>query len=160
MTTETRNLGSGYLMIALLILSATAVAGSPAGATVYSCEYEVGRRGTSGEASVELRDGVIQKVSFDNFFEGLSGTPGFTCQFETGRGDKEAMWKDAGKAVEIRFPESPNFQGDDLLTISPATGGFTMDLSKVRSLGKCGAGAELPEKLTIYKSSKKCRVKL
>jgi len=43
--------------------------------TTYSCDYEITRRGTSGQLSLTLRDDVIQSVSFSNFYDGLPGKP-------------------------------------------------------------------------------------
>jgi len=67
-------------------------AGRPAGPTVYSCSYEVNAKGTSGEASVELQDGAIEKLSVFSFYAGLPGKLGYSCTLEVGRKDTGTKW--------------------------------------------------------------------
>jgi hypothetical protein len=140
--------------ITFIAYYSAAVAGSLADASVYTCSYEVKRYGMSGSASIEVRDGVIHKASVDNHFRGSPGNLGYSCYLDANRGDGETEWKESGNAIEIKF-DNPDF--DDFMTISPTADGFLIDMSNTRSGGKCGAGAELPKRLIVSRSTRKCK---
>ena len=143
-----------FFAITFIACYSAAVAGSPADASVYTCSYDVKRYGTSGSARIEVRDGVIRKARFDNHFRGSPGNLGYSCYLDANRGDGETEWKETGNAIEIKF-DNPDF--DDFMTISPTADGFLIDMSNTRSGDKCGAGAELPKRLTVYRSTRKCK---
>jgi hypothetical protein len=139
----------GFFVIAFISLIRTVLADSSTNSTVYSCEYEVRNGSTSGSASIELRGGLIHKVSFNNFFVGLPGRLGYSCVLEVSRDDKETKWKDNGDEVEVEFPDAQQYAGGNSMTLSITADGFLIDMSNTRSSGNCGAGAELPEKIVF-----------
>lgn len=148
------------LTLLFFILSDSVFAQNTGEQSVYSCTYEVASRGTSGSAAIEVRGNEIQKVSLENFFQGLPGKLGYRCTLEASRDDKETKWTSVSTGVEIEFSDTPTYGAGDSMLVTPNAEGFLIDLSNTRSSGRCGAGAELPEKITILKSTSKCDVKM
>ncbi len=143
-----------FFAITFITFYSAAVTRSSAEPSVYTCSYEVKRYGMSGSASIEVRDGVIQKASFDNHFRGSPGNLGYSCYVDASRDDEETEWKENGNAVEIKFD---NPDSDDVMIISRTADGFLLDMSNTRSGDKCGAEAELPKRLTVSRSTRKCK---
>ena len=132
--------------------------GQSEGVKEYACRYEA--RSGSGEATLEIKDGVVRSVHFTGFSPGLPGNIGYTCTVDATRGDKETKWKETGRTLRIDFVDGTNNDEEDYLTIAPTADGYLLDMSATRSGSKCGAGAELPKQIRILKAAKRCRVKL
>ena len=117
-----------------------------------SCEIPKGDSGGSGDAAVEVRDGEVQSVDVQTYFPGLPGKPGYSCTLQATRSDGESTWTVDGAETTVEFiwPEH------DSIKIVPLPGGYKIDLSKTRS-SFCGAGAALPEEMTILGTGAQCR---
>ena len=147
-------------LFSVLVASSCSVFAEPIKSSIYSCDYAIKNRGTSGSLTVELKKGVVNKVSFDNFYIGLPDKMGYSCVMEASRNDNETKWKDNNNITTVEFDDASEYEGGDYMTISPKKSGYIIDLKNTISSMKCGAGAELPKILTITKLNKKCKVKL
>jgi hypothetical protein len=119
----------------------------------FSCDIPGEGTGGAGEGAVEVRDGEVQSVSVHTWFPGLPGNLGYSCYFDAKRGDRESTWtvEGAETTVDLIWP------GGNRATIVPLRDGYRIDLRNAkRSL--CGAGAELPEEITILETGAQCRV--
>jgi hypothetical protein len=117
-----------------------------------SCDIPRGDTGGAGSGAVKVRDGEVQSVDVQTHFPGLPGNLGYSCTFGAKRGDKESTWTDEGAetTVDLIWP------GGDRARIVPVPGGYKIDLRNAK-LSTCGAGAELPEEITIPKTGAQCR---
>jgi len=125
-----------------------------------SCKYEIKRNCTLGSVELELKDGRIQRIDFGNFYCPAHGEIGFTCSIDVSRGDKNTKWTDKGGSSTIEFSGADNSPDGNSLTISRVRNGVVIDMRNTSSYGRCGAGAELPERIFVPARSKKCEVKL
>ncbi len=126
---------------------------------VRACDFEVKARCASGNARVTLADGKVTRVEVDVFWCALHGQPAFACTIDSSRTDKDAVWSEDSGATVIANGSPFNPNEPDRLKV---TGGrdVSIDLSETQSLGRCGAGAELPQAIVIPAQSAKCRVRL
>lgn len=146
----------------LVLWAAQAVsAAEPAGqpSDKFSCSYDIKRRCTSGTAEVELQQGRPRRVNFENFVCGLPGAPGYTCTVES-TADGKDKWQQTGKTTRINFHESWNPDNPDTLTVTAEPSRIVLDFADTQSLGKCGSGAELPDRVVIDPKTKRCEVDL
>jgi hypothetical protein len=121
------------------------------------CQFEVKARCVSGEARVTLADGVVTRVEVDVFWCGQPGRPGYTCMINSSRGDADSLWsEDAGATfVANASPWTPNEPDRVKVTVGQHV---SIDLDEAQSLGRCGAGAELPRAIVIPAQKGACRV--
>jgi hypothetical protein len=119
----------------------------------FSCEIPGEGTGGSGEGAVEVRDDEVQSVDVQTSFPGLPGRWGYSCTFRANRSDHESTWTVEGgeTTVDLIWP------GGDRARIVPLPGGYRIDLRNAK-LSTCGAGAELPEEITILEAGGQCRV--
>ena len=137
----------------VLASSAGCASASTEGATQnFSCEIPKGDAGGSGEGAVEVRDGEVQSVDVQTYFPGLPGNLGYSCTLQARRGDGESSWTVDGAETTVEFI----WPDHDSIKIVPLPGGYKIDLSKTRS-SFCGAGAALPEEMTILGTGAQCR---
>lgn len=148
----------GVLSLVLLLSSAVTAADKSAAPGVFKCDYVARRSHSSGDASVTWRDGAIQKITFDNFFEGAAGVPGCPCSLKVVRGEPTSIWKDQAGQTEIELNPPREKTGERFLHVTTSADGFLLDLSKASSY-YCGACADLPQQVTVPKSGKRCEVK-
>jgi len=125
----------------------------------YSCEIPEGDTGGSGDVAVEVRDGEVRSLSVQTYFPGLPGNPGYSCTLRAARGDGESSWTVEGAVTTVELTaEKGAWPDPDLVRIVPLPGGYRIDLSNTRSSSMtCGAGAELPEAITIVGTGGQCR---
>jgi hypothetical protein len=127
---------------------------------VRACEFEVKARCASGDARVTLSHGAATKVEVDVYWCALHGrtAPPFACTIDSSRTDKDALWtEDAGATlIANRSPFNPNEPDRVRVTVGRDV---SIDLEETQSLGRCGAGAELPLTIVIPAHGA-CRVRL
>ena len=114
-----------------------------------ACDFEVKRRCVTGDASVTLVNGVVTKVEVNAFWCGPRGQPGYSCTIDSTRGeDKEARWSEDGGATIVAnaSPFNPDSPDRVKLTVGKHV---SIDLEEAQSVGRCGAGAELPRAIVI-----------
>ena len=149
--------------VALGMIVVAASCGRPtreaAAPVVHSCKYAVAERGTSGQATVEILDGAIVRVDVTVAYAGLPDRPGYSCTLEASGGDPTTRWSRNGAVTEIAFAADPHGP-EDLVVITQGEREFVIDLSNTWSSGRCGAGAELPARLTIPRAGGTCGVTL
>ncbi len=146
-----------YPAILLLMVTASIGIASAGGTETRVCEFEVKARCTSGAASVTLADGVVRSIAVDVFRCGLPGRPGYRCTINSSRDDKESLWSEEAGATLIANP-SP-FDATRADRVKVTVGRYvSIDLDEAQSLGRCGAGAELPRAIVIPAQGRTCRV--
>jgi hypothetical protein len=69
------------------------------------------------------------------------------------------VWSEDGAATLIANGSPFNPQQPDRVKVSVGRN-VSIDLSEAQSLGRCGAGAELPRSIVIPAQGKACRVRL
>jgi hypothetical protein len=118
-----------------------------------SCDIPKGYTGGAGSDTLEVRDGEVQSVAVETYFPGLPGNLGYSCYFDAKRGDMESSWtvEGAETTVGLLWP------GGDRARIAPVPGGYKIDLRNAH-LSTCGAGAQLPEEMTILETGAQCEV--
>lgn len=144
------------LAVLLLLTTSTAIAAADQ-QEIRTCDFEVKARCVSGDASVTLAKGVVIKVEVDVFWCGQGGGLGYTCTIDSSRSDRDAVWSDDRGATVIAnaSPFTPN-QPDRLkVTVGRYV---SIDMDEAQSLGRCGAGAELPRAIVIPAQKGRCRV--
>lgn len=128
---------------------------------VRTCEFEIKSRCASGDARVTLSQGSVIRVEVDVYWCALHGraAPPFACTIDSSRTDKDAVWTDDAGATLIANGSafSPNEPDRVKVTVGDDV---SIDLSETQSLGRCGAGAELPRSIVIPAHGKVCRVEL
>ena len=88
---------------------------------------------------------------------GEKGQPGYTCTIDATRGDKDSQWSDEGGATLIANKSPFNASAPDRVKVT--VGKYvSIDFTQTQSLGRCGAGAELPRAIVIPARQGKCRV--
>jgi hypothetical protein len=146
-----------YPATLLLMLTASTGFAHGGGTETRACQFEVKARCASGETSVTLADGVVQSIAVNVFWCGLPGRPGYGCTIDSSRDDKESQWSEADGATLIANP-SP-FDPTRADRVKVTVGRYvSIDLDEAQSLGRCGAGAELPRAIVIPAQGRACRV--
>lgn len=146
-----------FIYMAVLLAAAMfniARAGEP---EIRSCDFAVKARCASGGARVTLNGGVVQRLEVNVIWCSRPGHPDFTCTIDSSRGDNESKWSDDAGATVIAnaSPFSPAAPDRVKLTVGTDV---SIDLGEAQSLGRCGAGAELPRAIVIPAHGKTCRV--
>lgn len=126
---------------------------------VRTCEFEIKARCASGDARVTLADGKAIRLEVDVMWCALHGTPTFICAIDTSRSGQDSEWSESADAtvIENRSPWNPSEPDRVKVTVG---GDISIDFSQTQSLGRCGAGAELPQSIVIPAQGKVCRVRL
>jgi hypothetical protein len=140
-------------LLLLMLLSGFAHAG---GQEIRTCDFEVKARCASGDARVTLADGAVIKGRGGCL---LVCRPPFVCSINSSRTDQDSVWSEDGAATLIANGSPFNPQQPDRVKVSVGRN-VSIDLSEAQSLGRCGAGAELPRSIVIPAQGKACRVRL
>jgi len=127
------------------------------GQEIRSCDFAVKARCVSGDARVTLADGVVKRIEIDVFWCGLPGRPGYTCMIDASRGDEDSIWSEDAGATLIANASPFNPHAPDRVKVTVGRH-VSVDLGEAQSLGRCGAGAELPQAIVIPASGGACRV--
>ena len=124
---------------------------------VRACEFKAKARCASGDARVTLDGGAIKRVEVNVFFCGLQGRPGYSCGIDSSRGEADSKWSEEGGATVIDNAAPFNAAQPDRVKVT--AGRFvSIDMEQAQSLGRCGAGAELPRAIVIPEKKSACRV--
>jgi len=144
------------LAVLLAVTTSTGVAHAD-GQEIRRCNFEVKARCASGDATVTLVDGVVKRIEINAFWCGLKGRPGYTCTIDSSRGDKDSTWSDDGGATFITnaAPFNPTQPDRVKVTVGKYV---SIDMDETQSVGRCGAGAELPRAIVIPAKKGACRV--
>jgi len=145
-----------WLAVLLAVLAATSVAHAGCQES-RACEFEVKARCESGDARVTLADGIVKRVEVNLFWCGLPGRPGYSCTIDSSRGDGDSKWSEEGDATIIAKTSPFNPDQPDRVKVT-AGRHVSIDLEAAQSLGRCGAGAELPRAIVIPAQGRACRV--
>ena len=122
-----------------------------------ACEFQVKARCESGDARVTLAGGIVNRVEVNVFRCGLPGRPGYSCTIDSSRGDGDSKWSEEGDATVIA--NSSPFNPDQPDRVKVTVGRHvSIDFEAAQSLGRCGAGAELPRAIVIPAQGRACRV--
>ena len=128
---------------------------------IRSCDFEVKPRCASGDARVTISHGAVTRVEVDVYWCALHerAAPPFACTIDSSRTDEDAVWtEDAGATLIVNgSPFNPDQPDRVKVTVGHDV---SIDLSETQSLGRCGAGAELPQSIVIPAQGKVCRVRL
>jgi hypothetical protein len=122
-----------------------------------ACEFEVKTRCESGDVRVTLAGGIVNRVEVNVFRCGLPGRPGYSCTIDSSRGDGESKWSIEAGATVIANTSPFNPDQPDRLKVTVGRH-VSIDLEAAQSLGRCGAGAELPRAIVIPAQGRACRV--
>jgi hypothetical protein len=145
-----------YLAVLLVVTTSTGIAQAD-GQEIRTCKFEVKVRCVSGAARVTLANGVVKRVEVDVDWCGLPGKPGYSCTIDSSRSDQDSLWSEDRGATLIAnaSPFSPNQPDRVKVTLGRYV---SIDLDEAQSLGRCGAGAELPRAIVIPAQRGACRV--
>ena len=146
-------------LIAAFLLAVTASTGvaHADGQEIRRCDFAVKARCASGDAAVTLIDGVVKRIEINVFWCGLKGRPGYTCTIDSTRGDDDATWSDDSGATVITNATPFNPAAPDRVKVT--VGKYvSIDMAETQSLGRCGAGAELPRAIVMPSTKGACRV--
>lgn len=145
-----------HLAVLLAAASLTPAARAD-GQEIRKCDFEVKARCATGDASVTLVDGVVKRVEVNVYWCGLKCQPGYTCAMDSSRTDPNAKWSEDGGATLIT--NASPFSPDQPDRVKVTVGRYvSIDLDQTQSLGRCGAGAELPRAIVIPEKKAACRV--
>jgi len=129
------------------------------GQDVRGCEFEVKARCASGDARVTLAQGAVIRVEVDVYWCALHGHPPFACTIDSSRTGQNSVWSEDGGATLIANGSPWNPDQPDRVKVTVGRD-VSIDLSETQSLGRCGAGAKLPQTIVIPAQGKICRVRL
>jgi hypothetical protein len=124
---------------------------------VRTCSFEIKARCASGDISVTLAGGRVTRLEVNVFWCGLKGRPGYRCEINSSRNDKQSTWSDEGGATLITNTEPFNPDQPDRVKVTVGQH-VSIDFEEAQSLGRCGAGAELPRAIVIPAQKAACRV--
>lgn len=145
------------VLAALLAATAGASGAFAGGEDVRECDFEVKARCASGDATVTIVDGEVTRVEVSAIWCGLPGHPTYSCTVDSSRADKESKWSEEGGATLIDNASPSNPGEPDRLKVT--VGKYvSIDMEKAQSVGRCGAGAELPRAIVIPGKKGRCRV--
>jgi hypothetical protein len=130
-----------------------------AGQQIRTCDFEVKARCASGDARVTLADGAVIRVEVNVYWCALHGRPPFVCTIDSSRIDQASVWSEDADATLVANKSSWNPKQPDRVKVSVGRD-VLIDLSEAQSLGRCGAGAELPRAIVIPAHKLVCRVRL
>jgi len=126
---------------------------------VRACEFEIKARCASGDARVTLERGAVKRVEVDVYWCALHGRPPFVCTIDSSRTDQDSVWSEDGGATLIANGSPWNPDQPDRVKVTVGRD-VMVDLNEAQSLGRCGAGAELPLSIVIPVQGRACRVRL
>jgi hypothetical protein len=124
---------------------------------IRACDFQVKARCVSGDARVTLAGGAIKRVEVNVLWCGEKGQPGYSCTIDSSRNDQDSKWSEEGGATLIANASPFNASQPDRVKVT--VGKYvSIDLAQAQSVGRCGAGAELPRAIVIPEKKGKCRV--
>jgi hypothetical protein len=143
----------------LLLLTPLSGFAHAGGQQIRTCNFEVKARCASGDARVTLADGAVIRVEVNAYWCALHGRPPFVCTIDSSRTDQGSVWSEEAGATLVANKSPWNPDQPDRVKVTVGRD-VAIDLSETQSLGRCGAGAELPRAMVIPAQGKACRVRL
>jgi hypothetical protein len=144
------------ICLAVLLMASTRIVDAAA-QEIRKCDFEVKARCVSGDVTVTLADGTVKRLEVNVIWCGQRGSPGYTCIIDSSRGDQDSKWSDQDGATVIA--NTAPFTPDQPDRVKVTVGKFvSIDFEEAQSLGRCGAGAELPRAIVIPQQKGACRV--
>jgi hypothetical protein len=144
----------------LLVLIVLANSTRARGQEIRACDFEVKTRCASGDARVTLADVKVTRLEVDVLWCNLQGgAPTFICAIDSSRAGQNSEWSENAGATVIANRSPWNSAEADRVKVTVADD-VSIDFSEAQSLGRCGAGAELPAAIVIPAHGKTCRVRL
>lgn len=142
---------------AIAIAAASVGAAQAGGPDIRSCEFTAKAGCVSGSVRVTLAGGTVQRLETNVIWCSLPGHLDFTCTVDSSRGDEDSQWSDEAGATLIanRSPFNPVAPDRVKVTVGRDV---SIDFNEAQSLGRCGAGAELPRAVVVPAHDKTCRV--
>jgi hypothetical protein len=140
--------------LAMMTLCGVAIANAD---EVRACDFEVKSRCVSGDVSVTLAGGKISRIEVNVIWCGQSGSPGYTCSIDSSRNDPDSQWSEEAGATVIANKSPWTASQPDRIKVTPGRN-VSIDFAQAQSLGRCGAGAELPRAIVIPEKKGACRV--
>jgi hypothetical protein len=124
------------------------------------CDFELKRRCIAGYATVTLARGTLARLEALVIWCGPGGhrkSLDYSCAIDSSRDDKASAWsQDAGATVIANgSPWNPDEPDRVKVTVGRDV---SIDFDEAQSLGRCGAGAELPRAIVIPAHKAACRV--
>ena len=145
-----------YLFV-LLALTTSACIAHAAGTEIHACDFAVKTRCVSGDARVTLADGVVKRIEVGVYWCGRPHGPTYICMIDSSRGVDDPQWSEDGGATLIANTSPANPDEPDRIKVTVGKN-VSIDLGESQSLGRCGAGAELPQAIVIPAQKGACRV--
>ena len=145
------------IAFAALVVAATSPVLRAHADEVRKCNFAVKARCATGDASVTLANGVVTKLSVNVDWCGSHGSPGYSCVIDSTRGEQGSTWSDDSGATLITNGSPSNPAQPDRVKVTVGKH-VSIDLNEAQSLGRCGAGAELPRAIVIPAQGGACRV--
>jgi hypothetical protein len=145
-------------LVALTVLAGFAHADEQ---DIRTCEFEIKPRCASGDARVTLSHDAVTRLEVDIYWCALHGraAPLFACTINSSRGDEDSQWSEEGGATLIANKSAFNPDQPDRVKVTVGRD-VSIDLDETQSLGRCGAGAELPQAIVIPARKGVCQVRL
>jgi hypothetical protein len=145
-----------HLISLAVLLVVSGIAGAHAD-EIRACDFKVKARCVSGDARVTLAHGALKRIEVNVIWCGEKGAPDYSCTIDSSRGGQDSKWSEEGGAIFIANASPFNASQPDRVTVT--LGRFvSIDLAQAQSLGRCGAGAELPRAIVIPQKRGACRV--
>lgn len=126
---------------------------------IHACDFAVKARCVTGDARVTVIDGTVNRIEVNIFWCGLPHRPGYTCIIDSSRGDQDSQWSQDAGATVIANTAPANADEPDRVKVTIGEN-VSIDLNEAQSLGRCGAGAELPQSIVIPARKGACRARL
>lgn len=149
---------SRLILLALFVIAAASTDVARAGGRdIRKCAFAVKARCASGDVRVALVDGAVQSVEVNVDWCALGGGPAYSCTINSSRSDRDSKWSQEGDETIIANLAPFNASQPDLVKVTVGKN-VSIDLGQAQSLGRCGAGAELPQAIVIPDQNAACRV--
>src|SRR6516165_8519444 len=130
------------------------------GQDVRGCEFEVKARCVPPVTRASrLRRARSSECRWMFIGVALHGHPPFACTIDSSRTGQNSVWSEDGGATLIANGSPWNPDQPDRVKVTVGRD-VSIDLSETQSLGRCGAGAKLPQTIVIPAQGKICRVRL
>jgi hypothetical protein len=151
-----------YFLCCAVLLVLTAMPGlARAGEQeIRRCDFELKRGCIAGYATVTLAHGALARLEALVIWCGPGGhrkSLDYSCTVDSSRDDKESTWSEEAGATVIANGSPWNPDRPDRMKVTVGRD-VSIDFDEAQSLGRCGAGAELPRAIVIPAQKAACRV--
>jgi hypothetical protein len=126
------------------------------------CDFELKRGCIAGYATVTLAHGTLARLEAVVVWCSPGGhrkSLDYSCTIDSSRDDNESTWSEDAGATVIANGSPSNPREPDRVKVTVGRN-VSIDFDEAQSLGRCGAGAELPRAIVIPPQKAACRVLL